>query len=322
MVKISFPMAFSICLTQRLRARFLARAGLAMLVMLFAGGCGKSGPAAPVIPANATPEEHAIILARAALGPDDKLTAINTLVLAGTMTDGKNQALGQVVLLFKKPARQRSEIRAPDQSVIIQGSDGVEGWFLSIDKNNNKTISVLKSPQEMQNIYMTMENLYFYRATERIQGASVTMDGETQYHDFPCWKVSFHYPDNFTYVRYIDRVNGQLHGSVIEPIGAEFIEEGQKIVNGVNFPVILRNYKKDGQLDQTIKFNNIIINQPLDDRLFDMPSLMDLYKTSAPPKAAATANPSPAASPAPAAAAPTGSSPLLVPALAPPLTPN
>jgi len=297
---------------------YCSLAALAALTALLAGGCGKSGTAGPAIPANATPEERAILTARSALGPEDKLTAVNTLVMAGVIIDSNNQPAGQVILLFKKPARQRSEMRAADQTIILQGSDGIEGWMLSIDKKNNRNVSVLKAPQETQNIYMSMENLYFYRATEHVTGASVTMDGDVQYHDAACWKVSFHYPNNFTYVRYIDRANGQLHGTVLEPVGAEFIEQGNLVVDGINFPQVLRSYNKNGQLAQTIQFQKILVNQPLDDRLFNMPSLTDIYKIGSQAKPQSTAAPSPAPAAAPATASASG-----LPKLqAPPLKPN
>jgi len=314
---------FSRC-TLRPRARLGSRVCLAVFLTLLVGGCGKGTNAAPAIPANATPEERAIIQARAALGPEDKLTAVNTLVLAGNITDSKNAQVGQILLLFKKPARQRSEIRAPDQSIAIQGSDGVEGWSLSIDKNNNKKIAVLKSAEEIQNVYMSMENLYFYRATERIIGATVTNNGDAQYRDTACWKVTFHYPNNLNYVRYLDRSTGQLRGTVLDPLGAEFVEEGEKVVDGIKFPVTLHTYTKDGQLAQNIKFDKILVNQPLDDRLFDQPLLTDLYKMAPVAKPAGTAAPAPAAKPAakPAAAPPANSGALLTPALLPPLKPN
>jgi outer membrane lipoprotein-sorting protein len=265
-------------------------------VALLAGACGKDGKSTPVIPANATPEERVIIQARAALGPEDKLDAVNSLVLSGNVSDSKNQPVGQIVIMFKKPARQYSELRTTDQALIIQGSDGMEGWILGIDKNTNKTLTVLKAPDEMQNTYMSMENLFFFRASEHVRGATVSLDGEAQYRGIPCWKISFHYPDSFTYVRYIDKTTNQLRGTVLNPIGAEFVEEGDTTVDGIIFPAVLHEYNKSGDLVQSIKFDKIMVNQPLSDGLFEMPSLTDLYKSATAAKPKTTATPPPPAS--------------------------
>jgi outer membrane lipoprotein-sorting protein len=248
-------------------------------------GCGKGDSAmAPALPADATPEQRTIAQARAALGPEDKLNGVNTLVLAGSITDAKNQLMGQLVLMFKKPARQRMEMRAPDQTLKIEGSDGIEGWMVSVDKNNNKALSVLNGKDEMQNVYESIENLYFYRASERVRGSKVTLNGEAQYRNAACWKISFEYPNSMTYVRYFDRATGKLRGTVIEPLGQEFVEEGETTVDGIIFPSVLHSYDKDGKLINTLKFASIKVNAPMDDRLFATPTLMDLFSPA--PKAA------------------------------------
>ncbi|HTB62574.1 MAG TPA: hypothetical protein VK737_03205 [Opitutales bacterium] len=263
------------------------RMGFAALAALLVSGCGKgSATALSALPANATPLERAIAQARTALGPDDKLDAVNSLVMAGTITDANSQPMGQVVLMFKKPARSRTELRAPDQTLKIQGSDGIEGWMVTVDKNNGKTLTILNGKDELQNVYESIENLYFYHGPERVRGTTVNLDGDAQYHDAACEKVSFQYPESLTYVRYFDHATGKLRGTVVEPLGEEFVEEGEATVNGIIFPKVLKSYDKDGKLINTVKFEKIAVNAPLDDRLFATPSLMDLYAPA--PKATST----------------------------------
>ena len=271
----------------------------------------------PVIPANASPTERIIIQARAALGPEDKLVAITTLELTGTVMDAKNQPVGQVAIMFKKPTRMRSEVQTPNGR-MIQGSDGVTGWEFDIDKNNNKRNAVMQAKDEMQTINETLENLYFYRGTEHVTGAAVTDDGEVQYRGAACWKVSFHYPNDTIYVRYINRATGKLVSTVLEPMGVEFLEEGESQVNGISFPKVLHQYGKDGILAQTINFDKIIVNQPLDDRLFDQPSLIASF-ASPTTSAGSTPAAKPASSPSPSSSAAPGSTsaPLAMPTLPP-----
>jgi len=316
-------------------ARFRTLAGGAAFALLMLPACSKEETSAtsaatgsvarpaPVIPANATPAERLILQGRAALGPEDKLNAVTALELSGQVMDDKNQVLGQVTIWFKKPARQRSEMHTATGETVIQGSDGVQGWVLAVDKNDHKRLSVMVAAEEMQNNFMTVENLYFFRGTEHVTGASVTADGDAKFHDATCAKVSFHYPGNFTYVRYFDPASGKLRGTVLEPAGTEFIEEGETTVSGIVFPQVLRSYTKEGQLTQVIKFEKVIVNQPVDDRMFDSPSLISLYAAS--PAAATAAGTSPSAKPATSSAAPMPASatsaanppPLQMPALPP-----
>jgi hypothetical protein len=87
-----------------------------------------------------------------------------------------------------------------------------------------------------------------------------------------------------------------LRGTVLNPIGAEFVEEGDTTVDGIIFPAVLHEYNKSGDLVQSIKFDKIMVNQPLSDGLFEMPSLTDLYKSATAAKPKTTATPPPPAS--------------------------
>jgi hypothetical protein len=92
-----------------------------------------------------------------------------------------------------------------------------------------------------------------------------------------------------------------LRGTVLLPTQTEFVEEGKKIVAGITFPTELQNYTKDGQLTQTIKFESIKVNTPIDDRVFEMPSLIALRAAAA--KAMATNQaPTPTTKPTPSSA--------------------
>jgi len=285
-----------------LGANPLGPARCAMLALLLLPACSKdeksattdTGPApaavhpAPVIPANATPLERVILLARSALGPDDKLNTVTSLELTGNVTDDKNQPFGQLVIMFKKPARMRSEVQTANGR-MIQGSDGVAGWEFDVDKNSNSRNAVMPARDELQNIYETLENLYFYRGTEHVTGSSATVDGDAQYRGAASTKVTFHYPNNIDYVRYFNPASGKLLGTVLAPEGTEFVEEGEAVVNGITFPKILHEYAKDGQLVRTIVFEKVIVNPPLDDRLFDQPSLIATMASSPGPAGSSSA---------------------------------
>jgi len=271
---------------------------LAVLVALLVCSCSKSeAPAAAASPANSpkvavTKEDQLIAQARAALGAEDKLLAVQSLKMTGKIFDGKNQVVGVIQFLFKKPARQRSDFRSTTQGSVIEASNGLEGWMVTSDKPGDLKFNIIKPPMETQNIYTAMENLYFYRATELVRGSEIASEGPVTYRNSTCWKVSFHYPDSITYLRYFDKTTGDLRGTVLMPNGAEFVEEGKKTVAGIAFPSALHNYAPDGTLTQTVQFDSIEVNAPIDDRAFEMPSLITLREAAAASKAAATSAPS------------------------------
>jgi hypothetical protein len=259
-------------------------------------GSGAAGSPADSPKTPVTKQDQLIAQARAALGPEDKLLAVQTLALTGKVFDEKNQLLGTLQILFKKPARQRSDFHASSTALVIECSNGLEGWILTTDKAGNFQFNVLKAPAEAENVYTAMENLYFYRATELVRGSEVTSEGPVTYRNKPSWKVSFHYPDSVTYVRYFDQASGQLNGTILLPNGTEFVEEGKKTVNGIVFPTTLHSYTKDGVLTQTIKFESIVVNAPIENRVFEMPSLITLQAAEAKAKAAAAAKAAPSQS--------------------------
>jgi outer membrane lipoprotein-sorting protein len=268
---------------------------------------------AEALPANATPEERIIAQARAAIGPEVKLEAVNGVLLTGKIFDDKNAEVGSVVLLFQKPGKQHTELRSPKQT-LIQGSDGMVGWIMSVDPStNSKKLTILKAPDELTNLYTTMENLYFYRAADRVKGSIVRYEGDVDYRGAKCHKVSFQYPNSVTYVRYFDAATGKLRGTVMLPNGNEIVEAGSTNVNGVDFPSVLNNYSKDGKLTQVVKFDKINLNPTIDPKakIFDLPDMVALAKAAA----AGTAAPKPAATTAagsgaaqPSQAKPPGSS--------------
>lgn len=255
-----------------------------------------AAPAATTLPANATPEQRIIAQARAAIGPEAKLDAMTGVLLTGKIFDDKNNELGTLVLLFQKPGKQHTELRSPKQT-LIQGSDGVVGWIMSVDPtNNSKKLTVLKSPDEQTNLYTTMENLYFYRATDRVQGSVVRYEGDVDYRGAKAHKVSFQYPNSVTYVRYFDATTGKLRGTIMLPAGNEVVENGTVDVSGIAFPAVLNNYTKDGKLTQVVKFDKINVNPQIDPKakIFDLPDMVALAKAA---NAAATVKPAATAKP-------------------------
>jgi hypothetical protein len=259
--------------------------------------------------ADAPPTVDQIIAqARSVLGTEDKLNGLQTLVLSGEILDDKQQPIASATLMFKKPRSQRTELSTPDHYFDVTATDGVQGWREATDKDGHKRLAILGPPDLDTFIYTGMENLYFYRATQHVLGAEVTSDGEADFHGVKCWKVHFQYPDSIDFIRYFDTTTGDLRGSSIPSQGTEVIESGKTTEAGITFAAAVTNIDKDGKA-QTFKITKIEVNQPLDDKLFDVPLPTELLSSPAPDNSAA-----PAAAPVAAPAATPAAAPVASPA--------
>jgi outer membrane lipoprotein-sorting protein len=211
--------------------------------------------------------------ARAVYGTEASLDGLTTLQYFGTMYDDKDQPAGSVVLQFKKPASQRSEYTTPTETQI-EGTDGYEGWALKIDQNGRKGMAIIQPPQLTAYINSSFENLFFFRGPLQRRGGTITLDGLEDFHGAKSWKVSFVYPDSMTFIRYFDQNNYQLHGTVTDVTDkgqTEIIESGKIMSGGIMFPDTIKAYN-DGKLVRTMKFSKVIVNAPLDDKMFEVPS--------------------------------------------------
>jgi outer membrane lipoprotein-sorting protein len=256
--------------------------------------------------------DEVIAKARAALGPEDKLNGVVTLRLTGNILDATTQTTTPVILLFKKPSNQRLEVHNADGSGLVRATDGMAGWAVRTDKDGLQQLALIGPPQLDDFIYGGLENMYFYRAASRVIGASTTVEGPLQYHDAKCWRLSTAYPQSLTFIRYIDTTNGQLRGTEITADHTTSIEAGRITEGGINFPEEVRTFDQDNKLTQTLKISKVEINQPVEDKVFDVPLLTSLHTT--PPASGNNASSASTGSLAPGGLAP-------LPAL-PPLNPT
>ncbi len=223
--------------------------------------------------------EPAVIgLARAYLGPDSTLDAIQSIHFVGTLDrvdpDHPEQGLEQATLdlLVIKPSRQRQVLRgkvATETTVL----DGYDAWDY-VQENADPSRHALKwlRAADVRGLQAsTWENLYFFRG---LAGDGAIVDrGPATIDGVACERVDFIHDPAVVFERYFDRDTGRLVYSVV---GKETLRESGEIrVDGLRFPkkvVSVGKTKSGKDLVATVTFERIVLNEPADPSLFAVPS--------------------------------------------------
>jgi outer membrane lipoprotein-sorting protein len=226
--------------------------------------------------------EEWITKARAAVGQEGALNAINAVRFLGTVeTVQKTPSKADPVkleettirlaidIIFQSPYRQRIVLRS-DKGTETTVLDGYEGWFRRAEtgKENQSQIILLETAQIKRLRANTWENLSFFRGIES-HGGRVDYQGEADVDAKKCTVLVFVHSSNISFTRYFDQATGLLVKTVTEN-GGEIREEGEIMVNGIHFPKTLINKSPDGQT-ATITFDSIKVNEPLPAAEFAVP---------------------------------------------------
>lgn len=244
------------------------------LLRFLAAGC------AALLLAGAVHGQTAIITkARAFVGPDAALDAVNSVHYKGTLvmvdpTDPTKKNQAAVDIIFQKPDRHRMTMTA-DKVVEITALDGYEAWQrVEYLDEPTKSRQGLANPDQIKRLRAnTWENLAFFRGIETRGGRlevlePATMDGVT------CNKIAFVYGPRIIFYRYFDQATGRLIATETET-GTTIREEGEIMVNGIRFPkrIITTNKNTPGKAPTTtITFDEVTLNETFPDSVFAFPT--------------------------------------------------
>lgn len=232
-------------------------------------------------PAAARAEPAVVGLARAYLGPQSTLDAIQSIHYRGSLErldpDGVNKVAEHLSLdmTFAKPLRQHLVIRGEkvSRTTVL---DGYDAWDLLQDNADPRKVRLTwQQPGVIKALRAdTWENLYYYRSPA---GGSVEDKGPAKADGVDCERVAFTHDPDAVYERYFDRDTGRL---VLTVRGTEtFRESGEIRVDGVRFPKkIVSTQKTLSGKDAvtTVTFDSIVLNEALKPELFAAPSLVPL----------------------------------------------
>jgi hypothetical protein len=260
---------------------------ICLLVLL--GGAAGFLPAAP-----AQTAEQIIARARAYLGDEAALNAIQSVHYVGTLETRQTTAEGPKRQTFgleirvQKPYQQLIVTTAPE-FIDSTGLNDYDGWH-RIQKAGTQGRSQLSpfGPAQVKRLRAnTWENLYFFKGIEK-RGGRAEVIGPVPVGDHPALKVAFIHDVGIVFSHYFDPVTGKLLMSETEQ-GGSVRNEGETVVNGVRFPqkVIQTATGRDAKgqpVEQTMvmTFDKITCNERFPSSDFELPILSLSDRSAAP----------------------------------------
>ncbi len=224
-------------------------------------------------PAMAMADELDSVLAqaRSAIGDEATLRAVNSIHYVGTVINADGEPTGKLELYFQKPNRQRIELSSGGVTEITC-VNGYEGWIQRLHRDDpaQEGLLILQAAQVEQLIHNARENLYFFLGPRHHRGGKIEYTGRVQRDGRQVHQVDFSYPRGTTYIRYFDVASGKLISTRTADNGLEMIETERMEIDGIQFPRTVRTYQ-DGKLQRVVEFDEIQVNAPMDDALFDFP---------------------------------------------------
>ena len=229
--------------------------------------------------------DHWISKARAAVGSEAALEAVQSIHFTGTFTttekvpvngNANNLKDENIVLaidiVFQKPYQQRI-IRRSNEVVETTALDGYDAWVRRADaKDSSKwQLSLLDAQQVKRLRANTWENLFFYRGIEK-RGGKVELGADTTIDGKECGKLTFTHAENIIFTRYFEKATGRLVKTETES-GGEIREDGEIRAGGLRFPRTLINKAPNGQI-ATITFESVKINEGFPTDNLAVPTLM------------------------------------------------
>ena len=232
-------------------------------------------PAVPAATPVAKSADEIIAKARAYLGGDKLLEAVQSIHIVGKVSydDGSTAA---IELIFQKPCQQRVMITT-DKKIEISALDDYDGWTRVQDSKDPARwqLTLLNKDQIKMLRANTVEQLSFFRSAA-IRGSIVEDLGNATVEGRTCRKVSFKRDDGSIFVRYFDAATGELVLIETPQQGGRVREEGELLAGGIRFAQRHTQMSRlaDGKT-QTIKidYDKVTVNETFPENLFAVPSV-------------------------------------------------
>jgi hypothetical protein len=244
-----------------------------------------AGVLAAVAAGRAQTAEQVIAKARAYLGSEAALNAIQSVHFVGTMetqeftADGPKPAKYAIEIIFQKPYEQRI-IKTSATIIETTGLDDFEAWQRIQDVTNRSRwrLTLLATELVKKLRANTWENLNFFKGIEQ-RGGRVEVRGPATVDGVAAIKVAFIHEPGIVFNRYFDQATGKLVLTETDQ-GGRIKEEGEIVVNGVRFPARVTTVTKvsdaKGQIVDNpvvITFDKITLNETFPGSYFTVPAL-------------------------------------------------
>lgn len=206
--------------------------------------------------------------ARAAIGPEDRIEAVETLQYRGVLEPAGGGAPRPLVLTLRKPAQQRLDLRGEDERVLAV-VNRLEGFTVEEDLRAGTARLGLMTPLQQSRFRMNaVENLYFFRPpprfpVDRTYLGLVDLQGRT------LEAIRFDHGNRVAITRYFDPESGQLVATRLDD-GTLNVETATRAADGLRLTTEVEAYE-DGELRHILRFEEIRVNPELPPDFFAMP---------------------------------------------------
>ncbi|MFM1746911.1 MAG: hypothetical protein RLZZ188_577 [Verrucomicrobiota bacterium] len=238
------------------------------------------GLLAAAVSACSAAEPDIIAKARAFLGTDEALGAVNAVryegfLIAPDPANPGKETKAAMEIIFQRPDRQRITARS-EKMVEVTGLDGYEAWQRIHDPADpTKWRQTLLGPDQIKRLRAnTWENLAYFRGIET-RGGTVEDQGPAEVDGVACRKVAFIHGPGIIFFRYFEVATGRLVLTETEG-GGRIREQGETIVNGIRFPkgiITVTKNAKGEDTKVTLTFEKITVNEPLPPKEFAVPAI-------------------------------------------------
>ena len=228
--------------------------------------------AAPAAVARADVDaEDVIAMARAYIGPEEKLDGVRSLIVVGTEVPADDGPEVRYTAHLKRPLYQRVE-QDDGQMLTVMAVDPYEGWVMR--QRHGQPLSAARIAPMDPATYAEMRvntimNLYYFRGHERFRG-EVTYLGEREVDGEPAHVLEYRFGRRGRMVRAVHAETGRLLTTELDG-GVLLRERGKQRIGGLRFPEQIESYI-DGELAGTITLEQIRVNPEVDDAIFAYPS--------------------------------------------------
>lgn len=199
----------------------------------------------------------------------DKINSVKTMIASGKMTTAGNTMFFNIK--YKQPNKIRSEMTFKGQK-MTQTFDGKSGWYLEPNNSKPKTL-----PNDMlQQLKGQVNMLENPLAELKKNGSDVKMNGKKKIDGKDAIDLlvkaksgeTIHiYIDAKTYIIFRTDMEATINNQKTK---ISNYYKNYKTINGITIPFIIES-KVNGNIMNTMSFDNILFNKNIEDKLFKKP---------------------------------------------------
>lgn len=209
----------------------------------------------------------------AARGGEEKLRALRSVKMTGTMATG--EAGAAPILVAIEPGRYMRRIEQGPDATMVQVVDGPATWEV-----NPRNGIVKPTPMSERDAarFRRFADPQGPLVNPQAKGAQVKVLGKMPWNGSQVYKTEVVFPDGGIHYVYLDATSflpvRMVHKLYVPPLGkdidVEFRYRDFRDVQGVKWPFVEEGSAPEVNFEQTISWETVELNAPLDGSLFQM----------------------------------------------------